>query len=91
MNWTVLWLPDTENELADAWLNAPFREAVTRAADRIDQSLRRDPQNIGLPILNGRRCLLIPPLGALFRTLPDQRQVEVIHVWLLPPANGQVP
>jgi hypothetical protein len=91
MNWTVLWLPDAEQELADAWLNAPFRDAVTRAAHIIDQLLQRDPENNGQPILNGRRCVLVPPLGVLFRILADEQRVEVIHVWLLTQGNGQVP
>jgi hypothetical protein len=91
MNWDVIWVPAAEQELADAWLNAPDRDAVTRAAHLIDVQLETGPNNAGQASTNGRRTLLVQPLGVIYRILQDVRRVEVLHVWRLPPGNGQVP
>jgi hypothetical protein len=42
MKYTVVWLLQAENELADIWNNASDRQAVADAADRIDWHLSRD-------------------------------------------------
>ena len=91
MNWHVNWLPDTTQELAAVWLNAPDRNAVTRAAHLIDVQLQNDPENTGQPYTNGRRTLLVVPLGVVYRVLRSIRRVEVIHVWWVQPSNGQPP
>src|SRR2546426_1104310 len=39
MTFTVTYKPSAEQELADVWINAPDRQAVTAAANRIDQFL----------------------------------------------------
>ena len=81
MNYTVLWDPAAEQELADVWITAADRAAVTSAADEIDRRLRRDPEQQGESRDDGRRVLLVSPLGVLFRVLPDDRIVRVIQVW----------
>jgi hypothetical protein len=43
MIFTVVYQPEIENDLADLWLNAPDRAAVTVAANTIDDQLRRNP------------------------------------------------
>lgn len=40
MDWMVVWLPDTENELAELWLASTDRERITVAADQIDMLYR---------------------------------------------------
>jgi hypothetical protein len=57
MSWTVNWLPDAEQELADSWLNAPDRDAVTHAAQTIDELLQRDPLKAGEFRPDGRRIV----------------------------------
>jgi hypothetical protein len=42
MNYTVVWVPSAEQELAALWMAAADRDAVTRAAHEIDQQLRTD-------------------------------------------------
>jgi hypothetical protein len=42
MIYTVVWLQLAEQELADVWLRASDRRAVTQAANRIERGLRRD-------------------------------------------------
>jgi hypothetical protein len=45
MRYTVLWEPSAEAELAQIWLDAADRRAVQEAADRIDSTLRMNPEN----------------------------------------------
>lgn len=81
MNFTVHWLPKTEQELAALWLVAPLRSAVTRAAHVIDRQLQQDPEAIGESRPKGLRIHIETPLGVLYRVRRDQRLVEVVHVW----------
>jgi hypothetical protein len=87
MNWNVIWLPAAEEELADAWLNAPNRAAVTDAANVIDRALSLDPENVGESRPNGRRVTFAPPLSVVFRIRADETTVEVLHVWLYLPRS----
>jgi hypothetical protein len=61
--WTVVWLPDAENELAELWINSSDRDRLTAAADQIDKILRHDPEAIGESRAHGRRILIVPPLA----------------------------
>lgn len=81
MNYTVIWKPEADRRLADIWLNAADRAAVTAAAHQIDQKLRRDPENEGESRDKGRRIQLVAPLGVLYRVAPDDRLVNVVAVW----------
>lgn len=82
MKWTVVYLPDAEQELANLWLDPASRADVTDAADRIDQLLRRDPDNVGESREEtDQRVGFIAPLAVLFRVKSEDRLVEVIHVW----------
>jgi hypothetical protein len=80
MKFTVNWLPASESELADLWLNAPGRDAVSRAAHIIDQLLESNPEEVGESRPEGRRIAFVSPLGVLFR-LKTASVVEVLHVW----------
>jgi plasmid stabilization system protein ParE len=81
MNYSVIWLPNAEQELAALWLNASDRGAITRAAAALDQLLARDPANEGESRPNGRRILFAAPLAVIYRIHFDKRQVDVLHVW----------
>ncbi len=81
MIYTVLWTRNAEQKLAAIWLAASDRAAVTAAAHRIDQLLRNDPDQQGESRDQGRRVLVDPPLGVMFRVQPDDRQVYVLSVW----------
>ena len=81
MSYSVTWLPAAEQELADLWLNASDRGAVTRAAHLIDQRLQTDPENEGESRPNGRRILFVPPLAVIFRVQPAGQEVLVLTVW----------
>jgi hypothetical protein len=80
MRYTVIWTPDALDQLADVWLRATNRNAVTQAAYQIDQILRDDPDAKGVDFY-GDRLLVVTPLQVIFVTRPDDRLVEVQQVW----------
>lgn len=82
MSHTVIYVPSAEQELADAWLAAPDRAAVARAAHVLDQRLARDPANVGESRPGGRRIAHEAPLGLLYRVDAASRTVHVLRVWL---------
>jgi hypothetical protein len=88
MDWTVVWLPDAEIELAELWLASIDREATTAAADQIDQLLRNSPETAGESRTADRRILIIPPLAVIYRAFPDDRFVRVSSVREIRRKNG---
>ena len=84
MTFKVLWGPPTEQELAGAWLAAPDRAAVVRAANQIDKLLERNPLSVGESRESSvSRVVLVPPLGASFEVIVDDEKVFVTGVWLI--------
>lgn len=81
MMYTVLWTPAAEQELAALWLAAGNRNAVTSAANSIDQLLNQDPELRGVLCFDTVRTLLIPPLGVDFEIVDADRVVYVLSVW----------
>ncbi len=85
MTWTVVWVPTAESELAAFWLDPGIRKTVSHAANRIDQALHQRPEAVGESRELGLRVAIEIPLGVTFRILPDDRQVQVLDVWLTIP------
>jgi hypothetical protein len=81
MNWTVVWLPAAEKELAALWLDPINRPQLSPAADKIDGLLRRDPLVLGESREGNQRIAFENPLAVLYRVKEPDRLVEVIHVW----------
>jgi hypothetical protein len=81
MNYTVTWRPSAEQQLAQLWLNAPDRAAVTAAASRIETLLRTHPGLRGESRSGGTRVLFEPPLAVLFQVRDQDRCVDVLKVW----------
>ena len=79
MRYTVTWLRDAEDELANLWNQATDRQAVTDAANRMEQSLMRDADQKGRA-LNGRRILIDAPLALTFTVSPVDCLVTVVWV-----------
>jgi hypothetical protein len=77
--YTVVWLPDPLDRLAEIWMQAADRQAVRAAADRIDQRLRVDPDHQGVQ-LRGKWYLIERPLAIQYVVRPDDRLVEVVQV-----------
>jgi hypothetical protein len=81
VRYTVLWKPEAERRLAELWLNAVDRNAVTQAANEIDRRLQTNPDQEGESRSDGRRLLLVNPLAVLFEVVPDDRIVYGLTVW----------
>ncbi len=62
MKYTVTWKPSAKQRLADIWMTAPDRRAVTEAANAIDKSLRVDPRDQGESRSGTVRILIVVPL-----------------------------
>ena len=78
--YTVVWVRSAQDELAELWLNAPNRNAVTTAAHAIDEQLAEDASINGTELSEGLRSLFAPPLRAIFSVREDDRIVEVLRV-----------
>jgi hypothetical protein len=85
MKYTVVWIPTADDELATLWMKSKDREVVTSSANEIDRRLRLNPHQQGECRSQGRRILLVPPLGVVYRVNDDDRLVRVLHVWRFQP------
>jgi hypothetical protein len=85
MRYTVVYLPEAEDALADLWLNAPDPRAVSTASNAIDRLLRYRPLDLGEPFGEGYRRLIVEPLAAVDQVFLDDCRVSVVQVELLPP------
>jgi hypothetical protein len=60
--YAVTWLQDAEDELAEIWTQASDPQAVTDAANALDQLLAHDLATQGKPVSEGLRELHVSPL-----------------------------
>jgi plasmid stabilization system protein ParE len=83
MIFTVLWTPAAERELTELCVAHYGQDlgAISAAADRIDELLRRDPQNQGSSSFDVVRSLHVPPLHVDFEVDVGDRKVFVLTVW----------
>jgi len=79
MKYPVFWKLFAETQLADIWIRASDKQAVTNASDEIDRRLRRDPNQIGTANPLGWRIIAQPPL-ATFEVSDDDRLVTVLSI-----------
>jgi hypothetical protein len=80
IRYTVVWLESAQDELAELWIAAQHRNAVTTAAHAIDVLLSQDAPTQGMPVSEGLRALFAPPLRVLFSVEEEDRVVEVACV-----------
>lgn len=80
MKYTVVYVPSAEDQLAEIWMAATDREAVTVASDRIDRTLADDPVDAGESRPDGYRVLIELPLVVYFHILEADRMVRVLRV-----------
>lgn len=83
MKYTVIWRPETLNQLIEFWLEATDRETVSAATARIDCVLRADPESQGESREENTRVLLVEPLGVEYEVDVGDRKVQVNTVWLI--------
>jgi plasmid stabilization system protein ParE len=81
MNYTVVWTPTAEKDLAAVWLKAEDRQAITSAADTIDRLLGQNPEGSGDVRFDSVRSLVIPPLGVDYEVMAEDRLVYALSVW----------
>ena len=82
MIYTVIWRPAALEQLAEFWVSAADRQAITNAADDVDRKLRRDPVDQGESRDQNRRVFYVSPLAVMFEIDDDDRKVHVLDVWL---------
>jgi len=87
MSFLVEWLPDAEDDLAAAWIQASDRQAVTGAQALIDRLLARDPLTNGEEVAEGLRKIIAEPVVAYYEVDTGRRHVTVTNVALLPSAS----
>jgi len=80
IRYTVVWPAGSQDELAELWVAAPDRDAITAAAHAIDVDLSEDATVKGVELSEGLRALFAPPLRVLFAVREDDRLVEVLRV-----------
>jgi hypothetical protein len=80
MKWTVTYLPASQDDLANIWLNAPDPQAVAEAADAIDHILTIKPLGAGESRAGSSRIIIAHPLTVLYDVYPEDTLVEVFAV-----------
>jgi hypothetical protein len=80
VKYTVVWLPDVESHLAQLWMTAPDRSAVTKAGDEIDAQLRSKPHDVGEAAEGIYRVLAVEPLVVAYKVVDADRMVTVVGV-----------
>jgi hypothetical protein len=63
---TVVWPEGSQDDLAEIWINARDRSAVTAAAQFIDIELSYEAPTKGVQLVEGLRAFFSPPLRILF-------------------------
>ncbi len=82
MKYSVIWQRVAEGELAPVWLAASDRNAVTRAASRLDAQLASDPLHLGESRTSSvHRIAFDSPLGVEFEIVEDDKLVIVQGVF----------
>ena len=81
MIYTVTWTTKAQNDLADIWVTAPDRAAVTTASNQIDANLRRDPYGASESRTDQSRIMIVAPLAISYDVSDDDCLVAVWGVW----------
>ena len=80
MKFTVIWKPTADEQLAEIWLTAEDRTAVTVAADELMAGLREAPLTLGESRDSLRRVAIRSPLAIHFEVQEADRLVFVLRV-----------
>jgi mRNA-degrading endonuclease RelE of RelBE toxin-antitoxin system len=82
MNYSVDWSDDAIATLAQIWLQAPDRVAITAAAATIDRLLAASPRANGTPVSEGLYAIEVSPLRVQFEISEENRVVTAVYVGL---------
>ena len=87
-HFTVVWPLRAENLLADEYLKALGAGAGTafsRAIERVEKLLERDPEGVGESRTDSDRIIFDLPASVEFRVLSEVSAVVVLNVRFIPP------
>jgi len=85
MKYTVVWKPSVRDRLAEIWVGAPDRQAVTAAANHIEQLLQEDAANQGEARASAEERILVElPLAVVYEVLEQDRRVQVLAIRHVP-------
>ncbi len=80
IHYTVTYIEDARDQLAEIWLEVLDRSAVAKADDEIDRILKDDASLKGTEVREGLRQLVVPPLKVQFTIEEDDRLVTIWSV-----------
>lgn len=80
MKFTVVATELADDQLARIWLQAPDRQQVADACNRIESLLKNDPHLAGRLHPGGWRVIAEPPVIVSFRVSEDDRLVKILSV-----------
>ena len=84
MNYTAHWTNAALDELAEEYLAAPDRNAVTAASHQLEQEVAADPHGRGIPRRGGPGYMAAePPLCIEYEVIEADKTVRILHVWSL--------
>jgi hypothetical protein len=82
MNYTVLWSRSAQSELAELWISAVDRAALSAAADLMDAALASNPFDCGESREQSEfRIMFAYPLAIELQVNQIKRTVVVAAVW----------
>ena len=84
MTYEVIWVAHAEGRLAELWMAAPDRNAITKAAHEIDTALELFPMSAGEHLFDTVREFHDPILSVEFEVDEADRCVYVLDVWSTP-------
>jgi mRNA-degrading endonuclease RelE of RelBE toxin-antitoxin system len=77
----VVWRKRALNDLADIWLRAEDRQALTEAVDRVESKLAERPREWGDELCEGLFRIVAGPVRVLFTIEEPAKTVRVVRVW----------
>src|SRR5438309_453167 len=80
MKFSVNWKPSSEAALAGIWASAQGREAITVAANSIDDQLAVNPASRGESRGGSTRILVVSPVAVTYEIRNKDRVVTVLAV-----------
>jgi len=80
MRFSIRWKRAARDRLAEVWLSAPDRNAVTDACAHVEQLLQADPFHVGEARLGTDRILFVSPLVVHYTVILDDQKVVVLDV-----------
>lgn len=83
MNYRVVWDVTAYRELERIWSEAEHIRPYLNAFDEIESLLAVDAHEQGESRPDGRRILIVSPLGVLFRAQPRLGETHVLDVWTI--------